>query len=298
MHFIRQVGCIRIDIIMIDWIRTNTKRELEECDADNGVKYLYYPSINELGLVKHAFSTRVGGVSLGYYGSLNFSFTRGDRDAAVRENYRRMAEALGISDDSFVVTFQTHTTNIRVVTHEDKGKGVDRKEDYMAIDGLITNEKGITLTALFADCIPIFLIDPVKRAIGLAHSGRAGTRNHMARAMINKMSEVYGSKPSDIVAGVGPGICKKCYEVENAIADDFKAQFDLNDRAKVVLLGKDAAHKQLDLLEANRCSLRYAGLLDSNIHIADICTCDNNKYLFSHRCVGDKRGNLAAFLAL
>ena len=283
---------------MLDWIRTNTKREVEERTADNGVKYLYYPSINELNIAKHAFSTRVGGVSEGCYSSMNFSFTRGDKERAVRENYRRMAVALGVEDNSFVLTVQTHTTNIRVVTANDKGKGFDKKRDYTDIDGLITNERGITLTALFADCIPIFLVDPVKKAIGLAHSGRVGTRNHMGQRMVEKMTEVYGSSPSDIVAGVGPGICKKCYEVEAAIADDFNAQFRPPDRDKVMLSGKDDAHKQLDLLEANRCVLKYAGLSDNNIHIADICTCDNNKYLFSHRSVGEKRGNMAAFLAL
>ena len=111
--------------------------------VENGVPYLEYPLLADTGLVRHGFSTRLGGVSEGVCSTMNLSFSRGDDESAVRENYRRMANAIGVEDDSFVFSMQTHTTNIRVVTSKDKGKGLTTPLDYSDVDGLVTDEPGL-----------------------------------------------------------------------------------------------------------------------------------------------------------
>lgn len=115
------------------------------------------------------------GVSEGWYSTMNFSFTRGDNREHVLENYSRMAAALGVDREKMVLSWQTHTTNIRVVSADDLGKGVVKDRDYRDIDGLLTNMPGVTLVTFFADCVPLYFVDPKHHAIGLAHSGWRGT---------------------------------------------------------------------------------------------------------------------------
>lgn len=107
------------------------------------VLYLSYPMLENTGIVNHGFSTRIGGVSEGIFSSMNLSFSRGDDEACVRENFRRMANAIGVESDSLVFAAQTHTTNVRKITSKDKGKGIVCPLDYQDVDGLITNEPGI-----------------------------------------------------------------------------------------------------------------------------------------------------------
>ena len=152
--------------------------------TNHGVPCLTYPAFEQLGGFYHGFSTRLGGVSKGIYESMNLSFTRGDNREAVLENYRRMAEAIGFSLESIVCADQTHTTNIRLVTEKDRGKGVLKEKDYRDIDGLITNTPGLTLTTFYADCVPLYFIDVKHKAIGLAHSGWRGTVERMGAHMV------------------------------------------------------------------------------------------------------------------
>ena len=121
-----------------------------------GVPFLSFPLLEETGIVTQGFSTRLGGVSEGDYSSMNVSFTRGDREEAVRENYRRLGEAIGFDCESLVCSDQTHTTNVRVMTEEDRGKGFARPKDYRDVDGMITNVPGLTLATFYADCVPLF----------------------------------------------------------------------------------------------------------------------------------------------
>ncbi len=137
--------------------------------------YLYYPILAETGLVKHCFTTRLGGVSKGMFESLNLSFSRGDDRKAVEENFRRVALALGTEYGNFVFTDQTHTTNVRRVGREDAGKGLTRERGYSDVDGLVTNEPGLVLSTFYADCVPLYFLDPKHRAIGLSHYGWRGT---------------------------------------------------------------------------------------------------------------------------
>jgi len=257
------------------------------------LEYLTFPALCDTGMVWHLFTTRTGGVSTGDLASMNLSFSRGDNPANVVENYRRICEVLGVEAEDVVASVQTHTTNIRHVTAADKGKGVLYPQDYQDIDGLITDEPGVVLACFYADCVPLYFVDPVKQAIGLAHSGWRGTVNGMGAHMVQAMKEAFGSKPRDLIAAVGPSICRDCYEVSEDVAMEFQGVFP---GEEVVCPGREPAKYQLDLWLANRLILERAGIHRENISVTDICTCHNPEYLFSHRASHGKRGNLAAFL--
>lgn len=261
------------------------------------ILYLSYPLLEQTGIVTHGFSTRVGGVSEGVCSTMNLSFSRGDKEDAVRENFRRMAKALGVEEDSFVFSHQTHTTNVRKVTLEDKGKGIIRPLDYQDIDGLITDIPGLCLSTFYADCVPLFFVDPVHKAIGLSHSGWRGTVGKIGNVTIQRMKEEYGSNPSDMVAAIGPSICQECYEVSEDVIIEFQKSFakkHWND----LYYKKENGKYQLNLWQANEIILEEAGVLRENIAVTNLCTCCNHEWLFSHRASQGKRGNLAAFLAL
>lgn len=263
--------------------------------------YLTFPMLTDTDVADHLFSTRLGGVSRGHLGTMNLSYTRGDEKSCVDENFKRIGQILGIGVESFVFTDQTHTANVRRVGRADCGKGIVRERDYTDIDGLVTNESGVVLSAFFADCVPLYFIDPVKKAIGLSHSGWKGTVQKIGEVTIKKMQAEFGSNPKDIVAAIGPSICGDCYEVSEDVAEAFReafAEFSGDGKALPFLQAKGNGKYQLDLWEANRCILLKAGLLPQHISMTDICTCCNPGFLFSHRATDGKRGNLGAFLVL
>lgn len=258
------------------------------------LEYLVFPKLEETGEVNHLFTTRTGGVSNGIYATMNLSFSRGDDPEAVMENYRRIGAVLGVAPDRMVASRQTHTTNIHPVTASDLGNGITKPSAYEDIDGLATNIPGIALVTFYADCVPLYFVDPVHHAIGLAHSGWRGTVSRMGERMVQFMQEQFHSEPRDLVAAIGPSICVDCYEVSEEVAEQFRVGFPEN----VLQKGKMPGKYQLNLWEANRSILLKAGLLQEHIAVTDVCTCHNPEYLFSHRASHGQRGNLAAFLAL
>lgn len=261
-------------------------------EEEEKLEYLTFPLLESTGVVRHLFSTRIGGVSIGEFSAMNLSFTRGDDENCVRENYRRIGEVLGCEPGEMVASHQTHTTNIRRVTSADRGKGVTCPRDYENVDGLMTDESGIVLVTYYADCVPLFFVDTIHRAVGLAHSGWRGTAAGMGAAMVQAMKEAYGTRPEDLYTAVGPCICGNCYEVDEDVAGQFEPF------PGAVRPGKRVGKYQLELREANRQILISAGVRADRIAVADICTCCNSNYLFSHRASGGRRGNLAAFLGL
>ena len=281
----------------MQFVRKNRECETVKEKHANGVPYLYFPALEETGCVVNGFSTRLGGVSRGDWATMNFSFTRGDDPEAVRENYRRMAAALGVDVNRMVLSHQTHTTNVRRVTEEDAGKGVVRERDYTDVDGLITNVPGITLVTFYADCVPLYFVDPVRRAIGLSHSGWRGTVNRMGRVTVEAMGKAFGSDPKDIVACIGPSICRDCYEVGPEVAEAFENAFEPAKHSEI-LEEKPDGKFLLDLWRANAIVMEEAGILPERSHVTDICTHCNPELLYSHRRTGERRGNLCAFLSL
>lgn len=260
--------------------------------ADRGLEYLTFPLLEKTGRVEHLFSTRLGGVSRGEFSTMNLSFTRGDSQECVLENHRRIAEVLGCRVEDMVASRQTHTTNIRHVTAADRGKGIVYPVDYDDVDGLVTDEEGLVLVTYYADCVPLFFVDPVRGAIGLAHSGWRGTAAGMGACMVRAMTETFGARPEELYAAIGPSICADCYEVSEDVAEQFAAF------PGTVRCGRERGKYQLDLWRANRLILEKSGVPAEHIAVTDICTCCNSAYLFSHRASGGRRGNLGAFLVL
>lgn len=263
---------------------------------NNGVPYISYRILDDIPWLKNAVSTRLGGVSKDYLASMNLGFNRGDLDENVIRNHEIFANATGVNPKNIVTGNQTHTTNVKVVTKDDCGKGIYRDRNYTDIDGLITNEKGIVLATYYADCVPLLIVDTKNKAIGLSHSGWRGTVGKIGKVTIEKMGELYGTKPEDIVACIGPSICQKCYEISEEVAVQFKEAFP--DNIKEILIDKGNGKYQLDLWECNRINFKEAGVLPENIKVTDICTCHNTDVLFSHRGHNGKRGNLGAFLSI
>ena len=283
---------------MMDFKKKNEKEILHEVEykvADGAtLPLLKFHILEETGIVEHCFTTRAGGVSEGIFSSLNLSYTRGDQKDAVDENYRRLAQALGVAPGDFVLSDQTHTTNVLRVGTSDKGCGVTRPRPYTDVDGLITNEPGVVLSTFFADCVPLYFVDPVHRAIGMSHSGWRGTVHRMGEVTLQAMAREFGSRPEDVIAAVGPSICRSCYEVSEDVADEFKREFP--DIIPDILDEKGGGKYQLDLWKCNEHILLDAGILPENLAVTNLCTCCNPTLLFSHRASGGKRGNLGAFL--
>lgn len=264
---------------------------------NKGVTYLTYPALEELSGFVHAFSTRLGGVSEGIYSSMNLSFTRGDDENSVMENYRRLAEAVGFSVENIVTSDQTHTANVRVITEADRGNGITKPRPYTDVDGMITNVPGLVLATFYADCVPLYFIDPVRKAIGLSHSGWRGTAAHIGAVTVRRMQEEYGSLPEDIYGAIGPSICQECYEVSEDVILEFQKTFP-EQSWKDLFYRKENGKYQLNLWEANRQIMLEAGLIEEHISLPGLCTCCNPEFLFSHRASRGKRGNLGAFLGI
>ena len=306
-------------LIKIENIKTEST-ETENIQAgEMGTTYIEgrdIPSIRyhifqNMSFVRDGFSTRAGGVSSGQFESMNFSIKMGDRPENVRKNFSLFLEAHGLQNP--VMSDQTHTANIKRVYREDAGKNVFLPKDYSDIDGLVTNEKGITLVTTFADCVPLYFADEKNRAIGLAHSGWKGTIGRIGKAVTDRMKQEFGTEPEDIKAAIGPSICVNCYEVSKELAEDFAKEFhseifqcktfednreafDVWDMEKIVLKRGDKYY--LNLWAANNRVLTEAGIPQENIAFPDLCTCCNHEDLFSHRASRGKRGNLCAFFMI
>ena len=180
-----------------------------------GVPYLSYPLLENTGIVNHGFSTRLGGVSTGCFSSMNISLTRGDDPEAVKKNRELIAQAIGVEVADFTYTQQTHTTNVKRVYARERG------QSFPETDGMITDVPGICLVTSYADCVPLYFVDPVKKVIGLSHSGWRGTVGKIGKVTVEKMEEEFGCDPADILGAVGPSICQDCYEVSEDVIKKF-----------------------------------------------------------------------------
>ncbi len=261
----------------------------------DGVLYYSFPALDAVPFVRHGFSTRLGGVSEGIYASMNLSFTRGDDPAAVTENFHRICTAMGVQAENVVISAQTHTTNVRCVTAADRGRGITREREYTDVDGLITNEPGVVLCTQYADCVPLFFVDPVKRVVATSHAGWRGTAGGIGRVTVEKMVAEYGCDPADIVAGIGPSIGQCCFEVDTPVYEAFCASPDFNEDC---VIHKGGGKFHIDLWAVNRNSLLSAGVKAENITVTDLCTRCHPDVLWSHRITGNARGSLAAFIAI
>lgn len=263
---------------------------------NNGVPYISYKALENIPWICHGFSTRKGGVSKEYFSSMNLGHGRGDLEQNIVKNHEIIAEAIGFAANNIVASKQTHTTNIKVVSKKDIGKGIYRDRDYDNIDGMITNCKEVVLAAYFADCVPLYMVDIKNKVIGLSHSGWRGTVGRIGKITLEKMTNEYGTNPKDVIVCIGPSICKDCYEISEDVALEFMKEF--SDNVDQILKNKGNGKYMLDLWACNSIIFKECGVIKENIHLPDICTCCNADVMFSHRATNGKRGNLAAFLEI
>jgi polyphenol oxidase len=266
-------------------------------NKDKTTPYITFPVLSEIPFIKHGFSTRLGGVSVGIFESMNLGYNRGDCDENVFENYQRICSSMDIDVKDLVTTNQVHNTEVRLATLEDKGKGIIKERDYHGVDGLITNTVGVPLVTYYADCVPLYFVDTKNQAIGLSHSGWRGTVKRMGKVTLDEMKKHFGTNPMDVITVIGPSICGDCYEVSEDVAKAFQDEFT-QAQLQDILMDKNNGKYQLNLWQANRHIFLDAGIKEENIHISSVCTCCNSNLLFSHRASEGKRGTLAAFLMI
>ena len=242
----------------------------------------------------HGFSTRLGGVSEGHLASLNLGCHRGDRDENLRENYRRFCAAIGADVGSIVMTRQVHRTEVRAVTRADIKADVLDEVPFEA-DGLTTDIPGIALFVFSADCIPVLLFDPVKKAIGACHAGWRGTAGAIAGETVKAMVSRYGCKAEDIRAAIGPGIGKCCFETDADVPEAMLASLGDLARPHITRTGEKW---HVDLKAVNRAVLLDAGVRPEHIDVSEDCTCCQHDRFWSHRYTGGLRGSQAACVML
>ncbi len=262
----------------------------------NGVVFLTFPKFDRAGGNVHGFSTRLGGVSESVFSSMSFSTSLGDKRESVLENYKRFCKAIGGDYKNTVLSDQTHTANVKIVTKKDVGKGLFYERDYKDIDGLVTNERDIILVTQYADCTPLAFFDPVKKVVAVSHAGWRGTVAQIAKNTARVMVNEFGCDPENILCGIGPNISQCCYEVDDPVIDEVKKLEFLNFES--CYYEKENGKYMLDLKEVNRQILIHSGIKPENIDISDLCTCCNAEVFHSHRATGGKRGTLALMIGL
>lgn len=264
-------------------------------DKHKGGLILHTSSLLEEAGVIHAFTTRPGGVSEGIYDSLNLGRGRGDEPGRVRENYRRVCAELGVDMGKMVSSSQIHTDVVRRVTEADTGKGLDREIDYDA-DGLVTDLPGVTLTVFGADCLTILLYDPLQQVIGAVHAGWRGTALGIVERAVEGMKMDYGCRPEHLLAAIGPGISRCCFETDEDVPEAMEKALG-EDAFKFVDREKNGKY-HVDLKGINALWLKRSGVLVTNIDISPDCTaCLHEKY-WSHRFTKGRRGSQATLICL
>ena len=260
----------------------------------DGVVYLSAEHFRQAGGVRHGFSTRLGGVSTGIYASMDLGTTRGDDPACVRENYRRFFAAIGADAGRLAMSNQVHGDVVRAVTAADIKKDLYDPEGY-EVDGLVTDIPGLSLVIFGADCLPILFYDPVRRVVAAAHAGWRGTVLNIAAKAVQAMG-FYGCEPANILAAIGPGISKCCFETHEDVPNEVTAA--LGSSAVHFIEVIEGGKFKVDLKGINAMLLEKAGLSAANIAVSGDCTvCLHDKY-WSHRYTRGERGSQAAVIGL
>ena len=261
-----------------------------------GVLYYTFPTFDAVSFVRHGVSTRLGGVSEGIYRSMNLSFTRGDEEEKVRENFRRFCGAVGVEPEQVVLSAQQHHTRLYNATAADRGRGVTRQRNYDDVDGLLTDEPGVALCTQYADCVPLMFVDPVRRVVAASHAGWRGTVARIGAATVERMAADYGCRREDILAAVAPSIGPCCFEVDEPVREAFAAA--LGTLFEGCARRLEGGKAMIDLWETNRRILRDVGLREENISVTDLCTRCHPGVFWSHRATGGQRGSLAVLIAM
>jgi polyphenol oxidase len=231
--------------------------------------------------IAHGISTRSGGVSQGRCESLNVSYSVGDTRENVDENIRRVSTALGSRREDLFSAYQVHGRDVMIVEPDSSAEPRPR------CDVLVTSSAARTLMLRYADCTPVLLADPRRRVVAAVHAGWRGSAVRAAGAAVAALRDAFGSRPADIVAGIGPAIGPCCYVVGQDVVEAFADRPDL------------FSNGRLDLWEANRQALVEAGVPSEQIEVAGVCTQCESERFFSHRANdGQPAGRFAALIRI
>ncbi len=265
---------------------------LKEIETKN-LKYITFDIFENLDFINCKVSTRHGGLSKGVYGEMNLSFTIGDDTDSVYDNYKMFSKDLGFNFDNIQRGYQVHGTDYAVVT-EDNFEKFSSVPQFSDTDMLLTNLEDVPLVTLFADCVPLFLVDKKNKAICVAHAGWRGTVNEIATKAVMAMRDTYGTEKDDLLVGIGPSIHSCCFLVNDDVYEEFHKYPDYRQFIKPV-----NNQYSIDLQNVNKYNLIKTGLVDEhNIEINEYCTSCEDVLLFSHRRQNRERGSLAGFLSI
>ncbi len=263
------------------------------------IKYFKCRELDNTNLTVNTFTTRSGGVSRSPFDSLNVSYNVDDKDSCVIENRKIILDILGIDYRCVVSAQQVHKDKITVVRKEDKGKGAFKYSNGIAeSDALITNVSGIPLLMCYADCVPIFILDPIKKAIALIHSGRRGTELELTLKTLFKMKKIFETNPRSCLAAIFPSIGPCCYKIKNQDeVNNCSSKNKLSNNSKIIYKqNKDEWY--LDLKKANYLQLIKGGVEEKNIFVNEICTADHPEFFFSYRRDMGNTGRMVAIFML
>ncbi len=255
--------------------------------TDKSLAYYTFASLADTGALVHAISTRHGGTSPAPFDTLNLSRHVGDDPINVATNIWRLHDALRLDPATTIDASQAQADRIAVVGSEHRGT---RIKD---VDALLTNTPGVPLMLRYADCVPIFLYDPVHHAIGVAHTGWRGTVMKLATKAAQVMFDTFSTRPCDLIACIAPSIGPCCYRVGDDVITHVRAAFNHAD-ALLVPQANGAVH--FDLWQANAHQLRMLGV--EQIEIANICTVHHTDDFYSWRAEKAKTGRFGAIIAI
>lgn len=257
---------------------------------ENSIIYYQFESLRHFDALMHGVFTRHGGVSPAPFHTLNVGGTVGDTPDNVRINRERIAAAMGIDATQTRSTWQVHGAEVFVARRDDPPAPVPPQAD-----AIITAEVDLPLMMRFADCVPVLLYDPRRHVVGIAHAGWRGTLLGVSAAAVQAMGEVFGSRPQDIIAAIGPSIGPCCYEVGPEVVAQVRSTFlDAGDLITPPTNGHSGAH--FDLWRANQRALQAAGVRE--IEVARLCTACLTHEFFSHRAEAGRTGRFGVLIGL
>ncbi|MCF8000948.1 MAG: peptidoglycan editing factor PgeF [Halanaerobiales bacterium] len=263
-----------------------------EIKQNNDLKYLKLNKLEEYGF-KVIFSTRIGGYSKPPFESLNLGFHTEDKNEIIRKNRVKTYENLNLTPDNIIFAEQIHSNNIKLVNSSDKGSGVyNYSSSLKNIDGLISTDKSIILGGLFADCVPIYIMDKTQGYFALIHAGWKGTYNNILLETINFFKYNLKSSVQDLLIAMGPSIAPNNYEVSFELIKKFKDKFDSTLKYYI----KRKSSYWLDLKKLNKSIALDNGIKNENLYISKSCTFENEKLFYSYRRDSGTTGRMAAFL--
>ncbi|MDK2992338.1 MAG: purine-nucleoside/S-methyl-5-thioadenosine phosphorylase / adenosine deaminase [Clostridiales bacterium] len=260
----------------------------------DGIGFFTTPLFGQTNVAKACFSTRRGGISTGALASLNLGFNRGDDAAIVDENYQRLCDAIGIKPEQLFFGNQVHGDVIKRVYVDEQGKSFVNGGTARGVDSLITDQPNVALVTLYADCVPLYFLDLTHKAIGLSHAGWRGTVAGIGVKTLQAMEEAFDTRPEQCLAAVGPSIGPCCFEVDEPVARRF---LELQDAYENIVIKRGDKYS-VDLWRANMLQLMQAGVKESNIALAGLCTACHPHLFYSHRRDKGDTGRMAAMIML